>query len=76
MKTLDKKSLFWDVRDIDPQKNARFVIERILAFGDLDDFIWSVDRYGVEKIKDVCARSKVLDRKSASFWNNYFRRNA
>ncbi|OGM92735.1 hypothetical protein A2333_01195 [Candidatus Wolfebacteria bacterium RIFOXYB2_FULL_49_7] len=76
MKTLDKKSLFWDVRDIDPQKNARFVIERILAFGDLDDFKWSVDRYGVEAIKDVCAHSKVLDRKSASFWNNYFRRNA
>lgn len=74
MKTLEKKSLFWDVRDIDPKKNARFVIERILRFGDLDDFKWAVDRYGVEMLKSVCARSKALDAKSASFWNRYFSR--
>jgi len=33
-----KKSLFWDVAQIDEAKNSRFIIERILNVGDEDDF--------------------------------------
>jgi len=49
MKTLEKKSLFWDVGEVDPEKNARFVIGRILNFGDLGDWQWAVERYGKRK---------------------------
>jgi len=72
MEILQKTSLFWDVKDLDPRKHARFVIERILAFGDEDDFSWAVDFYGKEKIKECFLKNKVLDKKSTSFWCQYF----
>ncbi|MFA4998417.1 MAG: hypothetical protein WC514_00085 [Candidatus Paceibacterota bacterium] len=72
METLQKVSLFWDVRDLDPQKHARFIIERILAFGDENDFSWAVGFYGKEKIKECFLKSRSLDRKSTSFWCQYF----
>lgn len=72
MRTLDKKSLFWDVQEVDPQKNERFVIERILQFGNEDDFFWAKKFYGLEKIKENFTKSKALDNKSSSFWRQYF----
>ncbi|MBL7142203.1 MAG: hypothetical protein ISS83_00855 [Candidatus Pacebacteria bacterium] len=67
METLQKTSLFWDVKDLDPRKHVRFFIERILAFGEEDDFNWAVDFYGKEKIKEYFLKSKVLGKKSTSF---------
>lgn len=67
MKTLRKTSLFWDVKNLDPRRHARFIIERILAFGDKDDFDWAVDFYGKEKIKKCFLKNKILDKKSLSF---------
>jgi len=75
METLQKTSLFWDVRDIDPQKHARFIIERILAYGDETDFNWAINFYGKEKIKEYFLKSKTLDKKSLSFWCQYFNLN-
>lgn len=72
METLQKPFLFWDVKDLDPQKHARFIIERILTFGDETDFNWAVDFYSKEKIKECLLKSKVLDEKSKSFWCQYF----
>ena len=75
METLQKTSLFWDVKDLDPRKHARFIIERILAFGDKDDFNWAVNFYGKEEIKKCFLKSKALDKKSLSFWCHYFNLN-
>ncbi len=75
METLQKVSLFWDVRDLDPRKHAQFIIERILAYGDESDFNWAIDFYGKEKVKDYFLKSKTLDRKSLSFWCQYFNLN-
>lgn len=72
MKTLRKPSLFWDVKNPDPQKNSQFIIERILAFGDKDDFNWAVDFYGRKKIKASFLKSRTLDKKSISFWRYYY----
>ena len=72
MKTLQKKSLFWDVGSVDPHKNADFVIERILALGDEKDFGWAFENYGAQKIKKGLLKSKNLNRKSLSFWCNFF----
>lgn len=72
METLKKRSLFWDVAEINPQKNSRFVIGRILAFGDQDDFKWAEKFYGEEKIKQEVLNSRSLDRKSLSFWRQFF----
>jgi hypothetical protein len=75
METLQKTSLFWDVIDINPQKHAQFIIERILAYGDEADFNWAIDFYGKEKVKDYFLKSKTLDKKSLSFWCQYFNLN-
>ncbi len=72
METLQKTSLFWDVAGLDPRQNERFIIERILAFGDEEDFHWAEDFYGAEKIKKALLRSRTLDKKSLSFWRYYF----
>ncbi|MFA5871928.1 MAG: hypothetical protein WC858_04395 [Parcubacteria group bacterium] len=72
MKTLQKKSLFWDVAALDPQKNAGFIIERVLAFGDKEDVKWALAFYGEEAITSVVRKSKTLDQKSLQFWCNYF----
>jgi len=34
-----KNYLFWDVVGINPQENRQFIIERILLYGDKDDFL-------------------------------------
>lgn len=72
MNTLQKQSLFWDVRSVDPVKNSDFVIERILNFGDIDDFKWAIKFYGKDKMKRGAENSRELDSKSLSFWCRYF----
>lgn len=72
MKTLEKKSLFWDIDKPDPQKNRQFIIERILNLGDENDFHWAVDYYGEEKIKKAILESKAIARKSLFFWCQFF----
>lgn len=69
---LKKQSLFWDVSAVDPQKNSRFVIERVLTFGDNDDFRWINDFYGLARIKEIIKKSRNIDKKSLSFWCQFF----
>lgn len=72
METLQKRSLFWDMARVDPRKNEELVIERILAYGDKDDFKWANNFYGKEKIKSRLLESRSLDKKSLSFWCQFF----
>jgi len=72
METLKKKTLFWDTDILDPQKNDTFIIRRILDFGDVDDFQWAIGFYGREKMRGVILEGKPLNRKSFSFWCQYF----
>ena len=72
METLKKQNLFWDITAIDPKKDSRFVIERILMFGDKEDFRWANDFYGPATIKEVLKKSRNLDKKSLSFWCQFF----
>ena len=72
METLKKKSMFWDVDVIDIEKNEKFIIGRILDFGDTDDFKWAMRVYGEEKIKKGILKSRTLSGKSLSFWSQYF----
>jgi len=74
METLQKRTLFWDVdqKNIDPKRNKRFIIERILARGDVDDFRFAQGVYGDDSIKETLLKAKTIDRKSLSFWCFYF----
>ena len=72
METLAKRSLFWDISEVNPQKNKKFIIERILAFGDEEDFHWAIKTYGNDEIKENLLQNKSLDKKSLFFWCQYF----
>ncbi len=69
-----RQSLFWDInpKNIDPQKNAQYVIERILDFGTDKEVKWMWDYYDKALIKKswtnraVCARAPKTDGKC--FW--------
>lgn len=69
-----RQSLFWDVdpKTIDPQKHARYIIERVLLRGDVEDFRRVMETYGEEKIKESVLQNKTLDKRSQNFWCLYF----
>lgn len=65
------KKLFWDTKynDVDLNNNANFVIERVLNFGDLNDFLVIKKIYGIDKIRKVASYSTFQDNKTSNFWN-------
>ena|SRR3989344_2101246 len=75
MSPLTKTTLFWDtdINTIDMVKNKRYVIERILRFGDFDDYRWMRKNYSTEDVKDVILRERSeLNPRSLNFWCNIF----
>jgi hypothetical protein len=66
-----RESLFWDVnpRKINIQRNARYIIERILEFGQPDDIAWLFKQYSKKDIEKAMnlPRSQV-GRKSKALW--------
>ena len=56
------KRLFWDVNfeNLDFQKKANFIIERVFERGDVEDIRTCRRYYGDKKIKDVLTHSKWL----------------
>lgn len=65
-----RQSLFWDVdpKKIDPDKHARYIIERILDFGETDEVRWMSEYYPRQSIQKVIRESRVLHDKSKSLW--------
>ena len=74
MDTLQKTTLFWDVdlKELNLEKNEKFVVERILAFGDTDDVRWASEQYGKDKLRQYARVSNKLNSKSQFFWCQYF----
>lgn len=69
-----RQSLFWDVdpKTIHPQRNARYVIERILDFGNDKEVKWMIHYYPRELIRNVVMNSRELHNKSRSLWSLVF----
>lgn len=65
-----RPELFWDVdvKTVDPKKHARYIIERILDFGNDSEVRWVFRQYPYQFIKEIIVRSRVLDPKSRSLW--------
>lgn len=67
-----RESLFWDTnpKNIDLDKNARYVIERVLEFGRLNEVSWLFKQYSKEAIKKVMDLPRVqLSPKSKNLWS-------
>lgn len=67
-----RQTLFWDVnpKTIDPQKNSRYVIERILEFGNDTEVRWMAKYYSPAVIKKTFRTSRgVLHEKTKALWS-------
>jgi len=67
-------SIFWDVdpEKLDWERNAQFIIERVLTRGFTKDVRILFKMYSEEQIKEATIKSKTLDKKTANFMSNYF----
>ena len=65
-----RQELFWDVnpKKINPKRHARYIIERILDFGNDKDVTWMANYYSKKLIKDVVDNSRVLHNQTRSLW--------
>ena len=63
------KHLFWDINahNLDPQKNKKQIIQRVLDYGLISDWQIIYNYYGINKITKTALTIRDLDKKSASF---------
>ncbi|OGH94539.1 MAG: hypothetical protein A2538_00150 [Candidatus Magasanikbacteria bacterium RIFOXYD2_FULL_41_14] len=66
-----RQSLFWDVdpKKINPKRHAKYIIERILDFGNDAEVRWVWKNYSRPIIKDTVKTSRVLHNKSKALWS-------
>ncbi|TSC93196.1 MAG: hypothetical protein CEN89_206 [Candidatus Berkelbacteria bacterium Licking1014_7] len=64
------KRYFWDTDFslLDRQKNQKYIIERILDWGDEQGIEWLFQTYSSQEIKAVVLTSRELFKKSINFW--------
>ncbi len=63
--------LFWDT-DFDRLRvpgHERYIIERVLEYGDVPEVRWMKRRFSRQQITQVLCQSRRLSRKSADFWS-------
>jgi len=65
-----KPYLFWDVEPakLDVEQHKRFIIERVLKFGYPVDVNILLENYSGEEIAETVRLSRMLDRKTATYW--------
>jgi len=77
---LKKPYLFWDIGD-KTSLSQRAVVERVLAFGDFDDFLVLADVLGLLKVAQIYRQATAsgrcnLNSRTRHFWDLYFNRHA
>lgn len=67
-----RQSLFWDTdpEKIDPEKNSRYIIERILELGEDREVRWMWNFYDKSLLKKTVERSRSLMPETKNLWNN------
>ena len=65
-----RQALFWDVnpKNIDTEKNAQYIIERILDFGRDGEVKWLYHFYDKPLLKSVVAKSRSLMPETKNLW--------
>lgn len=68
------RALFWDtaLENISLKSHARYVIEKVLEYGDLDAFAWLQNVYPGWQINEALLLSRGLSDKSRNFWLIWF----
>ncbi len=65
-----RPSLFWDTnpKNIDPKKNAEYVIERVADFGNDKEVRWVLNFYDRKLLKKVISSSRSLRPRTRALW--------
>ncbi|MFH1906233.1 MAG: hypothetical protein ABIL11_02445 [Chloroflexota bacterium] len=65
---------FWDINpaELDVAAHPRYVIERLLEYGDFPEIRWLFGRFSRDEIVGVLRSSRRFSRLRASAWANYF----
>lgn len=65
-----RQSLFWDTNPdkIDIQKNAQYIIERVLDFGRDAEVSWLWQTYDKSLLKKVVTQSRSLRSSTKTLW--------
>lgn len=66
--------LFWDTSlgKVHIKRNTRYIIERVLEFGDIYALEWLQRVYPARTIADVIFLSRIITEKSRNFWMLWF----
>lgn len=67
-------SLFWDVdgKSLNLEAHARFIIERVITRGNIDDWLMLLNVFGKKRIRDEVVRIRSLDLKTVNYLSIYF----
>ncbi len=67
-----RPSLFWDTdpKKLDLQKNAKYIIERIMDFGNEDEARWMRQYYPKSLLAEVVKTSRILGSSSKILWTS------
>ncbi|MFH1175609.1 MAG: hypothetical protein V1698_02715 [bacterium] len=65
-----RQALFWDVnpKNIDEKKNAQYIIERVLDFGNDKEVRWMWKTYSKRTLKKVVEKSRCLMPETKKLW--------
>jgi hypothetical protein len=65
-----RQALFWDVdpKTIDPELHARYIIERVLDFGNDTEVKWVYEKYPQSLIAEVVQQSRSLRPQTKALW--------
>lgn len=65
-----RPALFWDTdsKKLDIQKNAKYIIERIMDFGNENEARWIRRYYPRSLLSEVVRKSRVLGSSSRTLW--------
>ena len=65
-----RQALFWDTNpnNIDIEKNAQYIIERVLDFGNDKEVKWLYHFYDKSLLKKVIAQSRCLMPRTKNLW--------
>ncbi|MFN3421109.1 MAG: DUF6922 domain-containing protein [Armatimonadota bacterium] len=64
------RQYFWDTEPekLNLRRHSKFIIERILEFGDEFAIRWLRQTFGDEAIKEVVCQSRRISKRTANFW--------
>ncbi|MFN3527936.1 MAG: DUF6922 domain-containing protein [Candidatus Altarchaeaceae archaeon] len=70
------RKYFWDCEfeELSLEKYPKFIIERILQFGNINDIKWLLSKVNRDLFFEVATTSRRLDDKTKNFWKIYLKK--